>query len=397
MSNQDLSSDRLSGLDALTATDRLRRIQPEEAAALLAQMPVGRASTILAAMPAELRAEIIAVAPPGTDWSDAQGYPEGSVGRLLEDPPAVFLSGTKVRDAVEEMRALVTQRMVVYLFVVDAAERLLGVVAFRELLYARPEQALDEIMIVDPFTLHPRQELVEAMRSVVTRHFPVYPVCEDDGRLVGQVRGQVLFEQQAFDISAQAGAMVGVEKEERLATPFRRSFRFRHPWLQINLLAVFAVAAVVGVFEEAIDQLVVLALFIPVLAGQSNNLGAQSLAVVIRGLTLGEMRGSSVRWLLVKEGLLGLVNGLITGALAAVAMYLLAARKGEGDPLLLALCTVVAMSLSCAFSGTAGAGIPILLRRLGADPATASAILLSTLSDVTSMALFLGLAAWLVL
>jgi magnesium transporter len=397
MTPPDLSSDRLSGLDALTATDRLRRIQPEEAAALLAQMPVGRASTVLAAMPAELRAAIIAVAPPGTDWSDAQSYPAGSVGRLLEDPPAVFLSGTRVRDAVEELRTLVTQRMVVYLFVVDPKEKLLGVVAFRELLYARPEQTLDEIMIINPFCLRPRQSLVEAMRSVVTRHFPVYPVCEDDGRLIGQVRGQVLFEQQAFDISAQAGSMVGVEKEERLATPFGRSFKFRHPWLQINLLTVFAAAAVVGVFQDAIDQLVVLALFIPVLAGQCGNLGAQSLAVVIRAMTLGELRAVPIGRLLAKETLLGLLNGVITGAVAAAAMYVIAAGKGDGDPLLLALCTLVAMSLACAISGAAGAGIPILLRRLGADPATASAILLTTATDVISMGLFLGLAAWIVL
>ncbi len=397
MSEQDLSSDRLSGLDSTTATDRLRRIRPEVAAELLAQMPVGRASTILAAMPEAFRREILAVAPPGTDWTDAQSYPEGSVGRLLEDPPAVFLAGTRVRDAVEAMRSLVTKRMVVYLFVVDDHERLLGVVAFRELLYARPEQTLDEVMIARPFSLHPRTTMVEAMREVVTKHFPVYPVCEDDGRLVGLVRGQVLFEQQAFDISAQAGAMVGVEKEERLATPFSRSFRFRHPWLQINLLTVFAAAGVVGFFEDAIDQLVVLALFIPVLAGQCGNLGAQSLAVVLRGMTLGELRALPVGRLLAKEGLLGLLNGVITGAVAATAMYLIAHAKDPTTALPLAVATWIAMSLGCGLSGAAGAAIPIALRRAGADPATASAILLTTATDVVSMGLFLGLAAFLVL
>lgn len=389
-----LSSDRLSGLDALTATDRLRRIDPVEAAELLAQMPVGRASTILAAMPAELRAAILQVAPPGTDWTDAQSYPAGSVGRLLEDPPAVFLSGTRVCDAVEELRSVISKRMVVYLFVVDAKERLLGVVAFRELLYARPEQPLDDIMIIKPFALKPRQLLVDAMREVVTKHFPVYPVCEDDGYLVGQVRGQVLFEQQAFEISAQAGAMVGVEKEERLATPWARSFRFRHPWLQINLLSVFVAAGVVGLFQDAVDQLVVLALFIPVLAGQCGNLGAQSLAVTLRGMTLGELREVPLLRLLGKEGWLGMLNGFVTGGLAAIAMYVIAQSKPDGDPQMLALATLVAMTVSCALSGVAGAAIPVLLRRVGHDPATASSILLTTATDVFSMGLFLGLAAW---
>lgn len=398
MSKPDpLSSDRLSVLDTLSATDRLRRIDPHEAAALLASMPVGRASSILAAMPAELRAEIIKVAPPGTDWSDAQSYPEGSVGRLLEDPPAVFLSGTRVADAIEELRALVRKRMVVYLFVVDTRERLLGVVAFRELLYADPNGRLDDIMIANPFVLRPEQMLVDAMREVVTKHFPVYPVCDAEGFLVGQVRGQVLFEQQAFEISAQAGAMVGVEKEERLQTPWQRSFRFRHPWLQINLLSVFVTAAVVGFFQEAVDKLVVLALFIPVLVGQCGNLGAQSLAVVLRGMTLGELRAVSLRTLMLKEGGLGFLHGLVTGLIAGVAMYVLAGRETVGDPLLLSAITVAAMTLSCALSGVAGVLIPVLLKRAGADPATASTILLTTVTDVVSMIMFLGAAFWLAL
>ena len=100
-------------------------------------------------------------------------------------------------------------------------------------------------MIASPFFLRPEMELVDAMKEVVTRHYPVYPVCDDQQRLLGMVKGQVLFEQQAFEISAQAGSMVGVEKEERLATPWQRSFKSRHPWLQLNLLTAFVAAAVV--------------------------------------------------------------------------------------------------------------------------------------------------------
>ena len=122
----------------------------------------------------------------------------------------------------------------------------------------------------------------------------------ESGRLVGMVRGQALFERQAFEISAQAGSMVGVEKEERVGTHWWRSFRLRHPWLQLNLLTAFIAAAVVGVFQDTIDRIVVLAAFLPVLAGQSGNTGCQALAVTLRGMTLGELRpaprgGSSSR------------------------------------------------------------------------------------------------------
>lgn len=388
---------RIGALDTDSALKRLQGLPPAEIARLLGRLPPARANVLLAAMPVGDRTAVIAAAPVGTDWADSQRYPEGSVGRLLEDPPAVFPSGTKVSTAIDALREVVKQRLVTYLWVVDGGQKLLGVVAFRDLLYGERERALDEVMIRNPFCLRPDMQLVDAMREVVTRHYPVYPVCEADGHLVGQVRGQVLFEQQAFEISAQAGSMVGVEKEERLATPLWRAFRFRNPWLLVNLLTVFVAAAVVGYFEDTINRVVVLAMFLPVLAGQSGNLGAQSLAVMLRGMTLGELKGLGIARIISKEGVLGFVNGVVTGALAGAAMYWVVARAGGGDALALALITVAAMAVSCTFAGLSGATIPVLLKRLGADPATASSIFLSTMTDVISMGLFLGLVTWLVL
>lgn len=387
----------LAALDTQTALQHLESVDPAGIATLLAAMPPARANGLLAAMEPEWRARVMAAAPEGTDWNDGQRFEEGTVGRLLEDPPAVFPSGTPVAAAIESLREVVKERMVTYLWVVDAGQRLLGVVAFRELLYADRARSLDEVMIRAPFCLRPKMPLVDAMREVVTRHYPVYPVCEEDGRLVGQVRGQVLFEQQAFEISAQAGAMVGVEREERLATPLWRAFRFRNPWLLVNLLTVFVAAAVVGYFEDTINRVVVLAVFLPVLGGQSGNLGCQALAVMLRGMTLGELRGTGVAKLVSKEALLGLLNGLVTGALAGAAMYYVVARDGGDDALLLGFITLAAMALSCMIAGLSGALIPLVLKRLGADPATASSIFLTTMTDVVSMGSFLGLAAWLVL
>jgi magnesium transporter len=313
----------------------------------------------------------------------------------MERPPAVFAPGTTVGEVVDALREIVKQRMVIYVFVTETDGRLIGVVAFRELVFANPEQTLADIMLRDPFSLRPQQPLVDAMREVVKRHYPIYPVCDDDGRLLGLVKGQAMFEQQAFEISAQAGAMVGVEKEERLATPWLRSFKFRHPWLLINLLTVFVAAGVVGYFQSTIDRIVVLAAFLPVLAGQCGNLGAQSLAVTIRGMTLGELRGMSMSGLIFKEGWLGLLNGVITGALAGAGMYWVASAQDLANPLGLGLITLAAMAIACALSGLAGVLIPIVMKRFGADPATASAIFLSTITDISSMAFFLAFATWL--
>ena len=233
---------------------------------------------------------------------------------------------------------------------------------------------------------------VEAMRAVVTRHYPEYPVTDEAGRLVGVVRGQSLFERQAYEISAQAGSMVGVEKEERVGTRLLRSFRFRHPWLQINLLTAFVAAAVVGFFQNTIDRIVVLAAFLPVLAGQSGNSGCQALAVTLRGLTLGDLRNTPARKLVIKEALLGLLNGCLVGLVAGGAMWFYARSQHTGHAFLLGVIVWVAMTGACALSGISGALVPLTLKRLGADPATASSIFLTSLTDVASMAIMLCLA-----
>jgi magnesium transporter len=315
----------------------------------------------------------------------------------MEPPQAVFAPHLTVAETVERIRELVKSTFVTYGFVVDENGALRGVVAMRDLLLAGQGDRLDAVMLREPFSLRPETPLLEAARQVVARHFPVYPVCDAEGRLVGIVRGRTLFEEQALEISAQPGAMVGVEREERLSTPWPRSLRFRHPWLQLNLVTAFVAAAVVGFFQGTIDKLVVLAVFLPVLAGQSGNTGCQALAVTLRGLTLGELRHRSGRRLVMKEALLGLLNGALVGLTAALGMYVVARSQGNPAPGLLAFVVFLAMVGSCFVSGLAGALIPLTLKRLGADPATASSIFLTTATDVASMGLFLGLATLIVL
>lgn len=383
--------------DPKSAQELLAPLDDAAIATLLARLHIGHAVEILEEFAPERRERIAAATPFAREqlWLAAHSWPENTVGRLMERPPAVFTTGVSVGSVIEALREIVKQRMVTYVFVVDGGGVLVGVVAFRELVFADPAQTLEQVMLREPFSLRPQQPFVDAMREVVKRHYPVYPVCDDGGRLLGVVKGQTLFEQQAFEISAQAGAMVGVEKEERLATPWSRSFRFRHPWLLINLFTVFIAAFVVGIFENTINQLVVLATFLPVLAGQCGNLGAQSLAVTLRGMTLGELRGMSTVKLVGKEAWLGLLNGLVTGVLAGIGMYFAARGQTVADPVWLGVVTTTAMALCCALSGIAGAAIPIVMRRLGADPATASGIFLSTITDISSMGVFLGLAALL--
>jgi magnesium transporter len=190
--------------------------------------------------------------------------------------------------------------------------------------------------------------------------------------------------------------MVGLEKEERFATHWYRSLRLRHPWLQLNLLTAFIAAAVVGLFQGTIDRLLILTIFLPVLAGQSGNTGSQALAITLRGLTLGDMKSGKEGALLKKEAVLGMLNGSLVGVVAALGMYSIATIQHLPNAFMLSFVVFISMIGSCIISGVCGALVPLLLKRLGADPVTASSIFLTTATDVASMGLLLGLASILV-
>ena len=344
------------------------------------------------------RQTVLATASPETNqqWMRNQTYPERTIGRLMQPPLAVFSPQTTVAEATEQIRRLARKTIITYAFVTDEQEKLLGVVVMRDMLLAQSSQRLEEIMLIHPFYLTPDMSLPEAMRAVLVRHYPVYPVCDKTGRLLGLLRGQMLFEAEAIELSAQPGEMVGVEREERLTTPWQRSLKFRHPWLQVNLFCGLLAALVVGCFQETIDHVIALAVFLPVLIGQAANTGVQALAVCLRGMTLGDLRSGRERMLLIKEMSLGTLNGALTGVTGGIAMFIFATMVKSPLALVLSFVVFLAITISCCFSGVAGAMVPLALRRFGADPAIASSIVVTTFTDVGCLLVFLGLAAWLI-
>ncbi len=383
---------------------------PQEAATLLAEYPANVIGGVLLDVNPALAQDILQEFPRGLadavlqsvspvialQWERNALYPQGTVGRLMQPVIGVFRPQQTVGETIEQLRHLIKTAFITYSYVIDAGGRLTGLITMRDLLFAAHETRLDALMMRDLFFLKPDLPLNEAMKLVLDRHYPAYPVCDENGVLIGLVRGQAMFEEQAFEITAQAGTMVGVEKEERLATPWAQSFKFRHPWLQLNLLTAFAAGAVVGIFQDTVDRLVILALFLPVLAGQSGNTGCQALAVTLRGITLGELKAGRERALVLKEASLGFLNGALTGLVAAIGMYIVAVQQNNPNALFLSIVVWLALVASCVASGICGAMVPLTLKRFGADPATASSIFLTTATDVVSMGLLLGLATILV-
>nr|WP_283746029.1 magnesium transporter [Sideroxydans sp. CL21] len=175
-----------------------------------------------------------------------------------------------------------------------------------------------------------------------------------------------------------------------------QSLRLRHPWLQINLFTAFLAAAVVGLFQDTINHLLILTIFLPVLADQSGNTGSQALAITLRGIALGDLETGRKNRLVRKEALLGLFNGALVGLVAAIGMYVLAIVQHLPSAPMLGAVVFLAMTGSCVISGVCGAIVPLVLKRFGADPATASSIFLTTATNVASMGMLLGLASVLV-
>ena len=394
----DLAAE-LQTLDPETAADSLEQSSDAVAAEAVAILEEGEMQPILEAMDADRRAALERSVSPelARQWKINTEFDEDTVGRSMEPPIGFFSKTQTVGETVELLRELVKTEPVTYCYVVDNARHLTGVLMMRDLLFSDDKSTLESIMIPKVFALRADMSIAEAIQSVADRQFFAYPVCDASNHFVGLIRGQRLLEQQAFDLSAQVGAMVGVEKEERLATPWWRSLMFRHPWLQLNLLTAFLAAAVVGMYEHTLTKIVLLAAFLPVLAGQSGNTGCQALAVTLRGMTLNELKRGQTRYAVLKEMVVGFCNGALVGISAAIGMYIFATIQHNDRPGELALVTWLAMVVSCVVSGMCGVLVPTTLKRLGADPATASSIFLTTATDVVSMGVFLALATWLLL
>src|SRR5260221_5758531 len=391
-------TDEVKSRSAQSAAAKLEHFGGAEISRVLAGLNPVCAQDTFDALPSEARERTLAAASAelARQWQRNSAYPKESIGRMMEPPVPGYPPEQTVGATIEKLRELVKTTFITYIYVLDQQEQLLGIVTMRDLLFSNHAAALRNVMLRDPFALQADMPLMDAMKLVLDRHYPVYPVVDANKRLVGLVRGQSMFEAQAIEISLQAGSMVGLEKEGRIATPPTKSLKMRHPWLQLNLLPAVLAAAVVGFFQDTIDRLVIVALSLRVLGGQSGNPGCQALAVTLRGMVLGEMKPGTQRTLIAKEAWLGCLNGVGVGLMAALGMYITAVGQHQQQPIMLAFVVFAAMVCSCIASGLSGVLVPVALKRMGFDPATASSIFLTTATDCVSMGMLLVMATILV-
>lgn len=365
-------------LDRERSLDLLTRAPPRLATALLADLPAPRRAALLDALPGAVR----------DDLARLLSFPENTAGRIMDRTYVGASADMTVGEALTRLQASPIRRAR-SMFVLTPERRLAGRVDLQDLALAGHHEPLADYMqpVEGVVTaLAPREEVVDLLDR--TRLDSV-PVVDADGALVGVVRYRTLFQAIEDVASADLQKMVGVSADERALSSAGFAVRRRLPWLHVNLLTAFLAASVVGLFEELIAQFTALAVLLPVVAGQSGNAGSQALAVTIRGLALKEIGLREWRKVLNKELLVGATNGVALAVTCGLGVYLWSGLPG------LSLVIGVAMVLSMVAAGISGALVPILLTRLGQDPATASSIILTTVTDVAGFFSFLGTATLL--
>jgi magnesium transporter len=385
--NARLAMEALSEAGPAKAAELLAERTGEEIAKLLQEIPSDDAAAIIDHLPDELQTAVLnlmqAKARAGVD--ELLEYPEQTAGRIMNPNVFALSEDLTAGEAITALQSARDVEMVFYLYVVDARRHLVGVISLRRLLLVAPETPLKRIMTADMISARVDTDQEEVARQVASYNLLAIPVVDEENKLVGIITVDDVIDVIKDEATEDVYRLAGVASDDHVTTPAGESLRKRLPWLLVNLVTAFFAASVVALFQDTISKVVALAVFMPVVAGMGGNAATQTLAVIVRGIALGELTWGNSRQALVKEALVGLGNGLATGLVAAVGAYLL-----QYDPML-GLILGLAMVINMFVAATAGTLIPLGLRALKIDPALASSVFITTLTDVFGFLSFLGL------
>lgn len=394
----------LQDLPPSVAAQALEQLPPPEAAAILQALSPAEAAEILHRTGKFHAADIFrrlhqdfskAVIPLlnqefSKDMAEILAYPRESAGRMMHTDFLAFRSDSRVKDVILRLRQMAKRQLpaATYCYVVDSANALQGVLNMRDLLLAAPEAPVSDIMIKDVVKVSPFTDREELVAIAARKHYLAVPVTDENGRLIGIVNTKNIIASTEEEATEDMQILFGASAEERAFSSAWFKITRRLPWLTVNLATAFLAGSVVAIFEGFIAKVAVLAVFLPIIAGQGGNAGTQTLAVVIRGMLMREITPHNAWQLVRTEVFVGFVNGTATGIITAAAAWL---WKGNAW---LGLVVGLAMVVNMVAAGMAGAMIPVLMKRMGYDPAHSSGIFLTTVTDVVGFFAFLS-TAWL--
>jgi len=386
------AADVLEEMRDEAAADLLEELDPSAAADVVAALPAHEAADIVEHLDAAARTAIFEALPDRhvDDILELLRHPADSAGGLMRPEPAVLPSGINAGEAIEALRRLHEGlENLNYVYVVDEGGRLVGVVSFRELVFARPLTPLDEVMVIHPVAVRPETDREEVAALIRRYNLLALPVVDHRGVLLGLVTIDDVIEAVQREATEDIAAMVGAGVEETIYTPLATSIRHRLPWTAVNLGTALMVTLVITRFESIIEQFAVLAAYMPVVASVGGNSGAQSQAVIIRAMAVEGIPVQLVRKVLRRNLMIGLVNGLAVALLSGAIAWLFTSNVRIG------LVIGMAAQVNLLVANLAGSGIPILLDRLGQDPALASNIFMTMVTDLVGFGGFLAIATML--
>ncbi len=377
----------LEKMDAARVAEILAASGVREAATLLNQLDTPRRDEVLAEMP-DTAARAV---------RDLAGYPADTAGGIMHPRVASLPIDLTAQQAISRIRRT-PRDVLLYLYVTQRDGKLVGVLTMRDLLLASPHEPIETLVRREIISLPATAEREEVVNIMRQRNLLALPVVDIDGRLIGVIKHSDVLEAGQLEGFEDLQKISGAGADERALSPVRVVVKSRLPWLLVNLVTAFMAAAVVGIFEDTIAQVAALAVLLPVVAGQGGNTGAQSLAVVIRGIALREIFTGVRRRVVIKETVAGFINGVGTAVIAAAAVFIwqrYIESAGQTRAIGLSVIIGVAMVINMGAAALAGAVIPLVLKSLGRDPAQSSSIFLTTVTDIVGFASFLGFAVLL--
>jgi magnesium transporter len=387
--NSKLAMEALSELGPEGGAALLADRSAEEIARLLHDLPSDDAAAILDNLPEALSAAVLELIGkrPGDEVGELLEYDEQTAGRIMNPKVFALSEDMTAGEAITTLQGSRDVEMVFYLYVVDARRHLVGVISLRRLLLVPPSTPLKRIMTTDLTSVRTGTDQEEVARLVASYNLLAIPVVDDENKLVGVITVDDVIDVIKDEATEDVYRLAGVAGDDRVFTTAAESLRKRVPWLQVNLLTAFLAASVVATFEGSIAALPVLAVFMPVVAGMGGNAATQTLTVIVRGIALGELTWANSRKALFKEAVVGLGNGIACGVIGWLVVW---AWKGD---FWLGAILCAAMIINMFVAATAGTLIPLALRALKVDPALASSVFITTLTDVFGFASWLGLSA----
>ena len=394
----ETAADVLAELEDDFRADVVENMQPERLTAMIDELDSDDAADVLADLPSDMAKQILPELEDHDDVKELLSYGEDTAGGLMAAEFVAVKADFTVAIATEEVREHAEKvRDIFVLFVLDDFERLIGVVNMKNLLLSHADVLIGTIMATDYVSVTTDMDQEEVARLMERYDLVTLPVTDKGGCLVGRITiddiVDVIREEAEEDIQRMSGVAGGEEHTDSVM----RIVRGRLPWLLMGLAGATMAATVILLFEETLAAAAILASFIPIVMATAGNAGIQSSAIAVQGLASGDVWATDIRKRITKEISVALINGLVASSVLGVAIIIYGSLTDVAGPIQLAYTASIALLFVVVLATTIGATIPLMLHKLGIDPALATGPFITTSNDIIGILIFFLLANWLYL